>query len=273
MSIVVLALGMFLAVQAPAVHSLEKQWETPAVLKFPEGLVLDRAGGFLYVTNTDGNPLEKDEKGSIGKVGLDGTVIETEWVTGLDAPKGLAEHGNLLYAADLDQVVVVDTQKAAIVRRIPIEGARLLHNVAVDPDGVVYVSDLFAGKVFRIDGSDVSTYVDGLTSPAGIVVSGPDLDVFTGDGLVAVSPDKTVTVVSKGMDGRANGLARVNDEDFIATSWGGIVYYIAGDGSNQVLLDTTADHVPAGINLYDPATRTMYMTTDEHNAVVAFRVK
>jgi DNA-binding beta-propeller fold protein YncE len=273
MRILILAVVALLSTQAPAQHSLEKIWETQPVLKFPEALVMEPGGQFLYVTNTDGNPLEKDGKGSIGKVGLDGTVIAVDWVTGLDAPKGLAQHDDLLYAADLAQVVVVDTKQAAIVRRIPVAGANLLHNVAVDSAGAVYVSDLFAGKVFKIEGTTVSTYVENLRSPAGIVVAGRDLYVFTGDGLVKIDLAKTVTTVSRNMDGRANGLVMVNDREFIATSWGGVAYYVNADGSNQVLLDTTADRIAAGINLYDLKTRTMYMTTDEHNVVMAFRVK
>ncbi|HTT19888.1 MAG TPA: hypothetical protein VMG82_13130 [Candidatus Sulfotelmatobacter sp.] len=101
------ALTVLLSAQVLAQHSLEKIWETEPVLKFPEGLVLEPGGKFLCVTNTDGNPMAKDGKGSIGKIGLDGKVIQVDWVAGMDAPKGLGQYGDLLYAADLDQLVVV----------------------------------------------------------------------------------------------------------------------------------------------------------------------
>jgi hypothetical protein len=78
-------------------------------------------------------------------------------VTGLDAPKGLRQHGDLLYAADLAQVVVVDTMKAAIVQRIPVPDARLLHNIAIDAAAIVWVSDMFTGKVHRTQNQQVST--------------------------------------------------------------------------------------------------------------------
>lgn len=203
---------------------------------------------------------------------MDGKVIEVEWVTGLDAPKGMRQHGDLLYLADLAQVVIVDTKNAAIVRRVPIPSATLLHNIVIAPDGVVFVSDMFTGKIHTVRGDEVSTYVEKLSGPSGPALSGTDLYVYASEGLVKIDAQKNRTVVATGMDRRANGLQMVNEREFIATNWGGFVYYIKADGSHQVLLDTTADRVPAGINLFDPRTRTMYMTTDQHNTVVAFRV-
>jgi hypothetical protein len=64
----------------------------------------------------------------------------------------------------------------------------------------------------------------------------------------------------------------VNEREFIATSWGGFVYHIGADGPHQQLLNTSAQGIAAGINLYDPKSKTMYMTTDQHNTVIALRV-
>lgn len=258
---------------AKAKPTLEKLWETKPVFKFAEAAVFEPNGQFLLVSNTDGSPMAKDGKGSIGKLALDGTVMEVEWVKGLDAPKGIGLYKTRLYVADLADVVVVDVEKGAIVERIPIEGARLLHNIDIDPQGVVYVSDMFTGKVHRIEGSTVTTYLENLRGPAGVLVDGADLYVYTGEGLLKADAEKKLTTVAKGLDGRANGIVKVKDKEFILTNWGGIAYYVFADGSNQVLLDTREDRVAAGINLFDPKKRVMYMTTDQHNTVVAFSVK
>ena len=162
---------------------------------------------------------------------------------------------------------------ARIVQRIPVSGASLLHNITIDPAGVLYVSDMFTGKVHRIEGQQVTTYVENPRSPSGLAIAGKDLYVFTGEGLLRIDPAKNTTVISKGMDGRANGLQMVNDREFLLTSWGGFVYYVNADGSNQLLLDTRAKGIPGGINLCEPKSRTMYMTTDQRNTVIAFRVK
>src|ERR1700712_245282 len=89
-------------------HALVKLWQTDTLLKTPESVLFDAGDKLLYVSNINGQPWEKDGNGSIGKVGLDGKIINANWVTGLNAPKGLGRYKNLLYAADIDNVAVID---------------------------------------------------------------------------------------------------------------------------------------------------------------------
>ena len=81
---------------------------------------------------------------------MNGKIINVDWVTGLDAPKGLGIFKNNLYAADIDQVRVIDISKGVIVQNIPVEGATGLNDITVDQNGVVYVSDSRIKKVHRI---------------------------------------------------------------------------------------------------------------------------
>ena len=107
-----------------AQHKLTKLWETDSVLKVPESVLLDRDNKVLYVSNIDGtDPWGADGKGSVGKVGLDGKIIATDWVTGLNSPKGLGLHKGKLYVADLSNIVVIDTKKSAIETIIKVDGA------------------------------------------------------------------------------------------------------------------------------------------------------
>ena len=59
--------------------TLVKKWETDTILKVPESVLYDAGNQVLYVANIEGQPAEKDGKGSIGKVGLDGKVIAASW--------------------------------------------------------------------------------------------------------------------------------------------------------------------------------------------------
>src|SRR6186997_164502 len=103
------ALALAAAAQADT-HKLTKVWESEAALKTPESVRFDARRKVLYVSNIDGEPWAADGKGSIGKVGLDGKVIATEWVTGLDCPKGMAlsDDGKSLYVGDCGGLVVID---------------------------------------------------------------------------------------------------------------------------------------------------------------------
>src|SRR5215470_2720317 len=86
-----------------AQHTATKLWETDTVLKVPESVLYDGENKVLYVSNIDGKePWGKDGKGSIAKIGLDGKIVAVDWVTGLDAPKGLGIYKGKLYAADID---------------------------------------------------------------------------------------------------------------------------------------------------------------------------
>src|ERR1700746_4035630 len=119
-----------------AQHSVTKLWETDTALKVPESVLFDGENKVLYVSNIDGkDPWAKDGKGSIGKVGLDGKIIAVDWVSGLNAPKGLGMYKGKLYVADITDVAVVDIKKGAIEKLIPIEGAENLNDISVGSDG------------------------------------------------------------------------------------------------------------------------------------------
>ena len=70
---------------------INKVWETLPVLKTPESVVYAPKQDILLVSNIDGKPDQKDQKGFISKVSLSsGSITELNWLTGLDAPKGMA---------------------------------------------------------------------------------------------------------------------------------------------------------------------------------------
>jgi hypothetical protein len=92
-------------------------WQTTG-LKHPESALPDPTATFAYVSNVNGQPLDKDGNGFISKVSLkDGKALEVEWAKGLDAPKGLALANGHLYAADIDKLVEIDAGSGKILVR------------------------------------------------------------------------------------------------------------------------------------------------------------
>ena len=74
---------------------INKLWETAVVLKNPESVIYSPKQDILFVSNIDGKPNEKDQKGFISKVlPSNGNIIELSWITGLNAPKGMAIYNN-----------------------------------------------------------------------------------------------------------------------------------------------------------------------------------
>ena len=76
--------------QQPQVKStkINKSWETPNDLKNPESVAYAPEQNVLFVSNVNGKPTQKDQNGFISKVS-NGSIIELNWVTGLNAPKGI----------------------------------------------------------------------------------------------------------------------------------------------------------------------------------------
>ncbi|HYD82825.1 MAG TPA: ATP/GTP-binding protein, partial [Opitutus sp.] len=172
-------------------HSLEKKWESEATLKVPESVLFDAERQVLYVTNIDGAPWGRDDKGSVGKLGLDGKVIEVDWVTGLQAPKGMALHEKHLYVGDLGEVVVIDIEKGEIAARIAVEGAKGLNDVSIDKQGVVFVTDSEGKKLYRIENGEPTVMLENLKGPNGVLAHNGAVYIVDGEALYRVMEDRS----------------------------------------------------------------------------------
>ena len=255
-------------------HQLIKKWETDSVLKVPESVLFDSKDNILFVSNIDGkDPWGKDGKGSIGKIGTDGKIIATDWVTGLNAPKGLGLYNNTLFVADLDRVVAIDINKGAIVQTIPIDGAQGLNDITVDKKGIVYVSDSKTKKVHRIENGTATVWVENLQGPNGVLSYGGDLYVLDNGGLYKVQKDKSLTKIADGMEGGTDGVENVKDKDFIVSCWAGSIWYVKADGSKEHLLDTRDKNINSADIGYDNKNRIVYVPTFWKNSVVAYQLK
>ena len=138
------------AAPAPAQPPAIKAGWVVQDMRTPESAYLDEASGYLFVSQIDGQPNEKDGKGRISKVGLDGSVVTADWFTAVNAPKGLRSFGGTLWVADLDEVIGIDIASGKENARVKIDGAIFLNDVAVGADGTVYVSDMMANKIYAI---------------------------------------------------------------------------------------------------------------------------
>jgi len=254
-------------------HQLVKKWETDSTLKVPESVLYDANGKVLYVANIDGQPWEKDGKGSVGKVGLDGKIIATDWVTGLNCPKGMGLYNGSLFVADLDQLVEIDISKGTIKNKFPFEGAQGLNDVTIDKKGVVYVSDSRAKKLYRFENGKAALFLENLQGPNGVLMYGNDLYVLDNGGMYKVGADKSLTKITDGMEGGTDGIENVQGNDFVVSCWAGQIFYVSADGSKQKLLDTREEKKNTADIGYDAKNRIVYVPTFFRNSVVAYELK
>lgn len=138
----------------------------------PSAVVHDPERDLLYVANVNAEAPNADEaSGFISKLGIDGTMLEREWVTGLEAPTALALHGGLLYVADVDRLVAVDVDAGAILENYPAPGAHTLGGLAVDAGGRVYASDLTRNTIYTFDHGAMQPWIvdEALESPSALL--------------------------------------------------------------------------------------------------------
>jgi sugar lactone lactonase YvrE len=115
------------------------------------------------------------------------TILAQGGVNGvvLDAPKGLAIHGDTLWAADISALRAFDKRTGAPLATIDFapRGAIQLNDIAVGPDGTLHVTD--TGIIM---------------SDKGTIHVGPDR-------VYVVGPNQSVTVAAEGTQlGRPNGI-------------------------------------------------------------------
>ncbi len=147
------------------------KWTLQQGLDKPESVVYDAARDRLYVSNVQGNPPEKDGKGYIATVSLDGKLLEKEWLKDLNAPKGMVIVGDKLYVSDVDALVEIDVVAAKITQRYEAKGAKFLNDVTADAQKNIYVSDMFDDKIYCLCDGKFAVWLSSaeLTAPNGLL--------------------------------------------------------------------------------------------------------
>ena len=108
---------------------VNKLWETPANLKNPESVAYAPKQNVLFVSNVNGKPDQKDQNGFISKVSpSNGSIIELNWIKGLNAPKGIAisNDNSKLYVSDITDLVQIDIASGKIIKRFNAPGSLFL---------------------------------------------------------------------------------------------------------------------------------------------------
>jgi sugar lactone lactonase YvrE len=259
------------AVQAQ--HSLQKLWVTDTITKEPESALYDREDNLLYVSMMDGSSSERDGIGGIAKIGTDGKVIDLNWITGLNAPKGIVRFGNRLFVADLTEIVVIDIANSQVLQKITVDSSKILNDITVDEKGVVFVSDPRAGKIYKLENGIVSVYLKDLTKPNGLKAIGNYLYVLANGSLVKFDILKNKTLVATGMDENTDGLERVKKGKYLVSCYTGAIYFVTEHGKIELLWDTRKEEKYSADLGYDAKRKIVYVPTLFNKTVFACKLK
>ena len=258
----------------------------------PESVLFDDAGDRYLVSNINGKPTEVDNNGYISEVSPDGKIVKEKWIAGgqnkvtLNAPKGSAITGGVLYVADLDTVRMFDAKTGAPKGDVKIAGATFLNDVSAAPDGKVYVSDsgLKAGASgLEPNGTDAVYVIEKgkskplakdkkLDRPNGVLVTDKGLWVVTfgTTGLYRLDDKGQMQDVTKLPKGSLDGIVR-NGDDVYVSSWEASAIFKGKPGGTfeMVIPDVKS---PADIGLDKKRNRILVPLFME-NAVEAYEIK
>lgn len=277
---IVLAAACAPAAEAPAETAeaagptrLEQVWRTAGFAN-PESVALSADGTFLYVSNVNGEGEAKDGNGFLSRVGLDGQMLQRDFATGLDAPKGIMAGGDAIYVSDIDQLVVIDAATGQVRRRVPAPGARFLNDLAFAPDGAVLMTDSATQRIYavRSDTAEVWLEHELLQAANGLLPEPERLVVSTMAGrLLAIDyATRAVTVLSEGL-GDADGVVALGGGRYLVTEWPGLVHVVdASDGSHETISDTRVEERYQNDSLL--VGDVLYQAHWEPSEVTAFRV-
>ena len=170
------ALTFLFFINTPA-FSFEVKWIVDG-LNEPESVIYDKQSDSIYISNINGNPLELDENGYISRISVNGQILERKWVTGLDAPKGLALHDNNLFVADVNKIWKISIPDKKKIHFL-INDAGFLNDLVANKDGSIFASDMFKNRIYRLKNDKLSIWKQSklLESPNGLLIEGNQLIV------------------------------------------------------------------------------------------------
>lgn len=265
--------------EAEATEPLVAAWETTPVFKVPESVLYDGQRKTLYVANIHGKPSEKDGAGFISRVTLSGEVDKLEWVTGLNAPKGMGIHKNTLYVTDIDRLVAIDVDTAQVVKEYVIPEAGFLNDVAVDADGRVFFSDMSAENsvIYALIDGKVEPWVKGgeISRPNGLYAEQDRLIVGnSGDGrLKAVDfASRSVQVVAE-IGAGIDGVEADGEGGYLISDWSGATSWVSPSGQVTELLNTTKQKINSADIEYIPESRLLLIPTFHDHRVMAYHLQ
>jgi hypothetical protein len=267
-------------------QSYKAVWSLCDQCSNPESVYYDAQSKNLFISNVAGASDQKDGQGWIQKVSSSGKVVSSKWVVGLNAPKGMRAYKGVLWVSDIDEIVSINIRTGQILKKYPVPDATFLNDIAIDKNGVVYVSDTFGLKIYQLKNNKVSQFAFGevVDSPNGLLVVNGYLYVASwglaqkdwstkvpGQIFKISIQTKEKKFVTKAPLGNLDGLEVDNKGNFIVSDWmAGKVYQVSPEGDVIELFHGIKGAADIG---YDPKSEMLFIPRMGEDMITAFNLK
>jgi hypothetical protein len=261
----------------------------------PESVIWSAKEDVWFVSNVNGAPTARDGNGFISRLSRDGVIDSLQFIAGgrdsvtLNGPKGMALVGDTLWVADIDAVRAFNARTGKPVASVELgKQATFLNDVAVGPDGTIYITDSGIGfddkgqvthpgpdRIFALQGRTATIAAEGdwMERPNGITWDGANgrfiLVPFGGPHLLGWKPGVAkVDTIGTGPGGQ-DGVEFV-DGELLVTSWAdSSVFSVSSAGNTKVV---TGVNSPADIGV-DQLRGLVSIPLFTENRVEVWRVK
>ena len=204
-----------------------------------ESVAYDPKGKVLYTSDfgPDLKPGDKDGKGKITKVSLDGKILEDGFLPvksqTLNKPKGIWIQGNRLWVTDIDSVWAFDL-KTKQGKKLDLPDVTFANDVAV-MGNALYVSDNRSDQLVRVEPADfleskaapkiTVLFKEKSVNPNGVYPGRRGALLMVGfkgkdepRGIYSMTPGKEPELLSDKI-GMLDGLYMMGNGDLLATDW------------------------------------------------------
>ncbi len=136
---------------------LAQEWQVGGFTS-PESAIYDPRRDVIYVSNVNG--YEENGVGFLSSISIRGVVLEQKWLSGLNAPTGMAIDADTLYVVDFNRLVVVDipTQTIRALYESPDDNPGL-NDIALGPGGAVYISGSARNSIYRLKDGALTQWI------------------------------------------------------------------------------------------------------------------
>ena len=212
--------------------------QTVTGFAFPESVAYDPKAKVLYMGQfgSELKPAEKDGKGKISRLSLDGKVLEDRFLPAhgetLHKPKGIWVRGERLWVTDIDAVWIFDL-KSRKGRKLDLPGMGFANDPAVQGNAL-YISDNRNDLLYRVEPADFlneerpmvavvfagkSIHPNGLY-PArdGSLLMVGFLSPKDARGIYSLSKSGEIKTLAKDI-GRLDGVYQLRDGSLLITDW------------------------------------------------------
>ena len=254
-------------------NALKMIWSTQQELDVPESVLYHSDGDYLFVSNISGKPAEKNGAGFISRLSTDGEIEQLKWITGLNAPKGMASTVKQLFVSDIDALVIINIQQAKIEQRIEMPNAKFLNDVTITTNGDVYVSDSGDSRIYKLENNKLISWQHGdhLQGVNGLFAENDALLVGTANNILQfdLQTKKYSTFINKTCS--VDGIEADGKGGYFFSAWRGELYHWTPGTQPTQLLNTTDQNINCADIGYDTKNNRVLAPTFFDNRVIAYQ--